>query len=422
MENETPQTNAKKSRKSIALIAVLAVLFFVVVAYFAERSFDYFADGESYEKPLMGEIKRSFIAAGFAHSLALSSEGKVFGAGFNRDGQLGLGDSGEETNRETFALIASPQDKNIAAVAAGWVHSFALDENGAVYGSGWNKFGQLGLGDRDDRNSFTPVSSLGDNKIVAIAAGGAHSLALDIDGKVYAAGNNEFGQLGLGDKTNRKTFALIALLKDKKIVAIAAGRAHSLALTSDGKVYAAGNNERDQLGLGDKNNRDIFMLVPDLNDKKIVAIAAGGDLSLALDADGKVYATGSNDFGQLGLGDDVNRSTFTPVSSLSDKKIVAITAGFVHALALDAGGKVYAAGWNAYGQLGLGDDADRQIFTPVSSLEGKNIIAIVAGDVHSLALGKDGKLYATGSGEHGRLGLGGENNRDIFTPVVLPDQ
>ncbi|MDR2639163.1 MAG: hypothetical protein LBC09_04935, partial [Helicobacteraceae bacterium] len=124
-------------------------------------------------------------------------------------------------------------DKSGFQIAAGGDSSFVIS-GGKVYAAGKNLFGQLGFGDNTDRDAFTEVLSLSGKNIVAIAARGPYSLALDKEGKVYATGWNGYGQLGLGDKTDRDKFTQISSLKDKKIVAISAGYDNSLALTSDG--------------------------------------------------------------------------------------------------------------------------------------------------------------------------------------------
>ncbi|MDR0664864.1 MAG: hypothetical protein LBF86_05010, partial [Helicobacteraceae bacterium] len=172
-------------------------------------------------------------------------------------------------------------------------------------------------------------------KFKAIAAGDLRSLALSKDGKVYATGFNNKGQLGLGDKTDRKVFTEVANLSDKNIIALSVGAHHSLALSKDGKIYATGDNKYGQLGLGDNDNRDTFTEVANLSDKNIIALSVGARHSLALSKDGKVYVAGSNRFGQLGLGDsdhETNRHTFTEVTSLSAKTIVAISVGGFHSL------------------------------------------------------------------------------------------
>ncbi|MDR2153300.1 MAG: hypothetical protein LBO72_10825, partial [Helicobacteraceae bacterium] len=335
-------------------------------------------------------------------------------------GKLGLGGAiGSGAFVSAFTKAASLEGNKIVAIAAGEYHSFAIDENGKLYAAGENRYGELGFGDKKHRAEFTQVSDLNGKKILVIAAGRNHSLVLDANGRAYASGYNEYGQLGLGDNADRAAFAEIAFLRDKQIARVAAGAYHLLALGADGKVYGTGRNWHGELGLNDIESRNSFALVTSLEGKKIVAIAAGDFHSFALDSDGKLYAAGMNNRGKLGLGAPGERKAFTPVSSLSEKKIVAIAAGDNHSLAIGADGKVYAAGANRYGQLGLDDKEDRWTFTEVTSFEGKKIIAIAAGRNHSLALDANGRAYASGYNEYGQLGLGDKKNRDVFTPVPL---
>ncbi|MDR2153287.1 MAG: hypothetical protein LBO72_10760, partial [Helicobacteraceae bacterium] len=286
--------------------------------------------------------------------------------------------------------IAAPNDRVAQPFAAtSNFHTLALTKNGKLYAAGKNNRGQLGLGDTSDRYFFTHISDLDDKTIVALAADGEHSMALDAEGKLYAAGNNGNGQLGLGDRDNRENFTLVSSLKGKKIVAVSVGDYYSLALDAEGKVYAAGANDRGQLGLGDRKNRENFTLVKSLRGAKIAAIATGGSCSFAIDFSGKVYAAGDNEFGQLGLGTsgkENDRESFTLVKSLEGKKIAQVTASYAHALALDIDGKVYGAGGNGSYQLGLDDVDISETFTPIASLSGKKIARVAAGTYHSLAL------------------------------------
>ncbi|MDR2152805.1 MAG: hypothetical protein LBO72_08290 [Helicobacteraceae bacterium] len=405
--NETPQIK----RKLTAIVALLAAALIAVTTAGCASARGTSAINER-------DRQNVAIAAGKEHSFAIDESGKLYATGLNEYGELGLGD---RQVRHKFVGVPFSGDKRIIAISTGYVHSLALTSEGKVYSAGHNYAGELGLGDGKLRDTFTLVPDLSDKKIVAISAGGSdYSLAVDNNGKVYATGYNRYGQLGLGDKRDRDTFTRVLSLSDKKIVAIATGTWHSLALSADGKVYVAGENNDGQLGLGDNDDRNTFTLVSSLSDKKIVTISAGGKHSFALDSDGKVYATGDNEYGQLGLGDRKSRETFTLVPDLSDKKIVAIVAGEWHSLALSADGKVYAAGRNIEGQLGLGDYDDRKTWTLVSSTESKPITTISAYAYHSLALDGNGRLYATGWSGEGEFGLGDEKDRVVFTPVVLP--
>ncbi|MDZ7796528.1 MAG: hypothetical protein U5N56_05580 [Candidatus Marinimicrobia bacterium] len=194
-----------------------------------------------------------------------------------------------------------------------------------------------------------------------IAAGSNFSVALGSDGIIYAWGTNRFGQLG--DGSTQRTNDPIEVdtsgaLSGKTITAIAAGYHHTVALDLDGKLYAWGSNDHDKLGGGFAD----FHVSPievktygDLNGKIITAIAAGYHHTVALDSDGKLYAWGNNDYGQLGdggHGDDRDVPTEVNTSGvLSGKTITAIAAGYAHTVALDSDGKLYAWGGNEYGRL-----------------------------------------------------------------------
>ncbi|MDZ7815310.1 MAG: hypothetical protein U5N86_04665 [Planctomycetota bacterium] len=127
------------------------------------------------------------------------------------------------------------------------------------------------------------------------------------------------------------------------------------------------------------------------------ALACGISHSLALYSDGSVYAWGRNDDGQLGLGDEVDRDTPTLVGALSDKDVISLTAGTDHSFALCSDGSVYAWGYNGQGQLGLGDNVDRDIPTLVGLLPIMDVISLAAQVLlHSLAPCSDGSVYAWG--------------------------
>jgi uncharacterized repeat protein (TIGR02543 family) len=147
------------------------------------------------------------------------------------------------------------------------------------------------------------------------------------------------------------------------------------------------------------------------------AIAAGYTHTIALGSDGKFRATGYNYYGQLGLGNNASPNVFTEMTGLNGKNITAIAAGNYHTIALGSDGKVWAAGWNYYGQLGLGDTADTNVFTEVTGLNGKNITAIATGRNHTMALGSDGKVRAAGHNSDGPLGLGNYADAYVFTEV-----
>ncbi len=263
------------------------------------------------------------------------------------------------------------------------------------------------------------VALAGSNNVWAAgtgaAAGDLHSLAMKSDGTVWAWGWNEHGQLGDGTNTNRKTPVQVSDLTD--VDAVAGGWAHSLALTSDGTVRAWGDNSDGELGDGTNTDRKTPVQVSGLTD--VAAIAGGGYHSLAVKSDGgatTVWAWGYNHFGQLGDGTNTDRKTPVQVSGLTGVDVIA--GGGYHSLAVKSDGgttTVWAWGDNEYGQLGNGTTTASTTPVQVSGLT--DVAAIAGGEYHSLALKSDGTVWAWGGNDYGQLGNG--TTATSTTPVQV---
>ncbi len=187
-------------------------------------------------------------------------------------------------------------------------------------------------------------------------AASSHSLMVS-NGNAWAWGAGQSGQLGDGSTLDSSQPVAIGSLHD--IVAIASGGNHSLAVTGNGTVWSWGANGSGQLGTGNNADSAVPVEVTGLTD--ITAVAAGDNHSLALDTDGQVWAWGENSSGQLGDGTTVNRNTPIKVEKLSN--IAAIAAGKLHSMALAHDGTVWSWGGNYDGQLGDGTVANST--TPV---------------------------------------------------------
>ena len=239
----------------------------------------------------------------------------------------------------------------------------------------------------------TPTTaSAADIATPMVAAGERHSLALKSDGTVYAWGHNEDGPLGDGTQTNRNTPVQVSGLSG--VTAIARGRSHSLALKS-GTVWACGYNAGGQLGDGTNTSRLTPVQTSDLTG--VTAIGGSYYQSLALKS-GTVWAWGRNGYGELGDGTTTDR--YTPVQVMTG--VTAVSGGCEHSLALK-NGTVWAWGRNRYGQLGDGTTTDRLAPVQVSGLTG--VTAISAGFENSYALrGSDGTVWAWGFNFSGQVG------------------
>ena len=240
-------------------------------------------------------------------------------------------------------------------------------------------------------------------KSTTISAGDEHSLALKSDGTLWAFGNNAHGQLGDGTTTNRYSPVMVM----SGVASVDAGLYHSLALKSDGTLWAFGANFYGQLGDGTTTERHSPVMVM----SGVASVSAGGDHSLALKSDGTLWAFGWNSSGQLGDGTTTNR--YSPMMVMSG--VASVNAGGYHSLALKSDGTLWTFGWNPYGQLGDGTTTSR--YSPVVVMSG--VANVSAGNYHSLALKSDGTLWAFGWNTAGQLGDGTTTERDSPSPVKV---
>ena len=381
------------------------------------------------------------VSNGSYHSFGLTSDGRIYAWGRNTSGELGIGTTLARSNVPiAVKTTGTPMDGKVVKQVEGGgryegSHSIALASDGTVYTWGFNQYGQLG--NNTTTNSRSPIAvqvagtPLAGKTIVQIAAGADHSLALDSDGALYAWGSNAYGQLGNGTTTNSSVPVAVKIagtpLAGKTIVQIAAGANHNMVLTSDGAVYTWGWNYHGQLGNNTKTNSNTIVAVQTISTpiagKKIVKIAAGQGHSLALTDDGMVYAWGRNDTGQLG--NNATTDAMLPVAvtvtgtPMSNKTIVEIASGARHSLAIDSSGKVYAWGHNGSGQLGNNSTVNALTPVAVQAPADKNIIQVSGSGwlgASSLALASNGMVYSWGRNFDGQLGDG--TNNDSSVPVI----
>lgn len=319
----------------------------------------------------MGDLVQ--VSAGGNHNLAVRSNGQVLSWGVNDSGQLGY--------TTTWALSEQPAVvsglSGIVAVAAGYEHSLALSSTGEVWSWGGNSWGQLGSGSTAARTAPARVAGL--PSIARVAAGAYHSLAVSTTGKVWAWGYNGSGQVGNGTKANQLT--PIELATPTGVKAIDAGFYHSLAVTDDGSLWVWGSNANRQLGDGGTSDRTAPFKLTMLTG--VTRVAGGWGHTLALKGDGSVWSWGTNRNGQLGVGTTVSSSNVpikvTGVSSVED-----VVAGAEHSIALQGAAGISVWGRNWLGALGDGTTVHKQVPNLLFSLN--QVFAASAGAEHTILL------------------------------------
>jgi alpha-tubulin suppressor-like RCC1 family protein len=337
-------------------------------------------------------------SSGFKIRIAPNSLGEY-------SGDVSIANSDPDENPYTFNVSGNCIPPSVRIACGAW-HTLALKKNDeSLYAWGRNEYGQLGVDDKTDSLTPKEVGSL--SGIVAVAAGRSHTVALDSGGKVYTWGDNEFGQLGDGTNEDRLTPKEVDSLSG--VVAVAAGYTHTIALTSGGLVYTWGHNHFGQLGNNSTADSNVPVPVTQVTDfSEIVAVAAGRYHSVALKkSDGTVWSWGGNEYGQLG--DETKTDRLTPVQVTDLSGVEAVAAGYLYTVALESSGAVYAWGRNYFGQLGDETKIDR--LTPVQVHYLSGVEAVAAGYAHTVALKSDGTAYAWGYNVYGQLGDGTKTDR-----------
>ncbi|MDR1863192.1 MAG: hypothetical protein LBQ67_04640 [Treponema sp.] len=313
------------------------------------------------------------VAAGENHTVILKDDGTLWGAGDSLYGELGAGEAGKlpvftqlKDNGSGGSALSG-----VSAVEAGTNSTFFI-RDGGLWAAGYNYYGELGAGDRENRSVFTRVESAGGD-VKTVSAGARHTVILKNDGSVWAAGYNFNGQLGLGTREDKNAFVCIEDA-GTGVIAAAAGNYHTVILKGNGSVWTAGQNYQGQLGFGGRENKLTFTQAPDEQGnplKSVKEIAARGDLTLAYKNDGTLLMAGAYAVpeappaGELPpVEDEAGGGVKTRFAALKSDgaasfgEIKKIILGSMSVYVITADGRLWAAGSNRFGQLNLGYDTE----------------------------------------------------------------
>ncbi|MCB9335785.1 MAG: T9SS type A sorting domain-containing protein [Flavobacteriales bacterium] len=306
------------------------------------------------------------------------------------------------------------------SVAAGKIHSGAIKSNGTLWMWGWNNDGQLG--NSTNSPSSIPMQigvennwlklAVSENAVIADGTGGKHSMAIKTDGTLWAWGLNTFGQLGNN--------SIISINEPTKIgndtiwKDVALGPHHTLAIKTDGTLWAWGNNQYGQLGINSTTDAHVPTQIG--TDTDWDKIATGSQHCLAIKTNGTLWSWGRNNYYQLGFFND-NTNKLIPTKIGSDTDWANITVGGDFSFATKTNNTLWGWGRNDYGQLGLGNNSS---YHPIPEQIGTqtNWAKIDAGNSHMLAIKLDESVWGWGYNYDGELAQG-NNTFMITSPVQL---
>jgi alpha-tubulin suppressor-like RCC1 family protein len=347
----------------------------------------------------------------------------------NNGGNYGLGIGNTTTSQNTPLLIsgaygALAASQPVIAGAWGSQHGVALDSTGRVYAWGYNNFGQVGNNTTSNGTVSTLISGVYGSltpvgvTVVAVACGGAYTVALDSTGRVHAWGYNVQGQLGNNSTTQSNVPVLISgvygsLTSSVTVVAIACGNSHTVALDSTGKVHTWGNNNSSQLGNNSTTQSNVPVLISGVygslaSGVVVTAISCGYQHTVALDSIGKVHAWGYNPQGQLGNGTTTNQLVPILISGGSlagGTSVVTISCGSFYTLVIDSAGQIHGWGAGSLGELFQYGNSSPSIPTLYGSVgNGYPEMTIAGGDQFSVLVDSLGAVFTVGFNNSGQLG------------------
>ncbi|GMI70703.1 SENSITIVE TO ABA 1 [Hibiscus trionum] len=332
-------------------------------------------------------------------------EQQLWSWGAGTDGQLGSVRLQDEHLPQLLNLSSLSSAGSVSMLACGGAHVVALTSGGKVLTWRRGNSGQLGHGDMAN-SLLTPklVMSLESYFITQVSAGWSHSGFVSDEGCVFTCGDGSFGQLGH-----------------------ACGMRHSLVLSKESSrnlLYEFGSGKRSQLAISIDRIKSVNTpeIIRRFDGVQIVTIAANGDHSAALSADGKLYTWGRG----FGASSDFLSPQHLPSSSKFSKVLL----GWNHALVLSDIREVFMLGGNHHGKLSNPENTilskhssgEAAILERVSSLDGMKIVEIAAGAEHSAVVTEDGAIKTWGWGEHGQLGLGSTSDESSPRTVSLGDE
>ena len=356
----------------------------------------------------------SSVSAGGSHGVALRADGTMWAWGLNTSGQIGNSNTTTQSSPIPIGTLAQlGVTKTWVSATAGANHSAAIASDGTLWAWGSNSSGQIGQGTTDALAHSTPVQigavTVWQTAAGALSAGGDFTLALQTDGRLYAWGTNGNGQIGDASTTTRSTPTVIGTATTWS--RLAPGSSFSAALRTDGTLWTWGLNSSSQIGDGSLVQRTAPAQVG--TDTNWQSLTAGASHVIARRTDSTLWSWGLNSSGQLGQGfADGSARGNVPTQIGSDTNWAIAAGGAAVSLATKSDGTLYAWGTISNGQQGVLP----RIPLPLAPSLGP-IPSVTAGNVNDVVMRPDGSFLAWGSNSSGQLALGVADSAPHPVPV-----
>jgi alpha-tubulin suppressor-like RCC1 family protein len=377
-------------------------------------SFGQLGDGRGAQPTpaLVPGLTAQSLASGNWHTCALASDGNVMCWGYGKDGELGDG-GGVSRAVPTTVDGSAWAGGAIAEIATGGYHTCARTTGGAVYCWGYNERGQLGNDTTNGADVPGAVATFGAGTAIGIAAGDMFTCAIRTGGTVACWGDNAAGQLG--DGTHDGSLIPVTVANVDGAEEITAGDRH-VCVRGGSTVRCWGANERGQLGIGTTAEAGPTVIAG----LAAAKIRARGNHTCAVDAGGVVSCWGDNGAGMVGDGTYEDRPS--PVAiAIADASALGLGNNMSCASHTSAGGGASCWGWNYFGNLGDGTFSDSLTPSGMALAPGSGTVAAIAPAAdHVCLVYTDGRVFCAGENADGQLGLGTESRSTVPVRVSLP--
>lgn len=380
------------------------------------------------------------MSAAYNFAAVLASDGQVYVAGDNRDGQFGVGNTNDYSTPVRYPLPAGIFATDVIAGGGGAGYNiYILASNGRVYGSGSNGDGQLT--GTNTANQTTPkllplpagVSRVRKITFPSITNDTLSLVILGNNGTAWGVGSNDDMQLGNSDRTSKTSFIQFTVPSSLRVIDISTGYHGTFLTAANSQVYGYGQGDVGQLGNGSttmwQSAAQQFDLPAGLTAQKIYPASSSNvpntgnnerSSTYVLASDHQVYGAGQNHNGQLGDGSTTNRSTAVRFNLPGALTAQEVETKYFTTCVLASDKQVYCAGRNQFGQIGNNNTTNQttpQKFPLPAGVAATNV-RVSFSEVY--VTGSDGNIYAAGRNNVGQLGVGNLTNQDTPTVVVRP--
>ena len=344
----------------------------------------------------------------------------IVGASNNKTGNLLFGGDWvmESTNTDIELIYFNKSIEYYKYLLGSESYHTVFIRNGKLYACGNNYYGQLGNGTTTNSSTLVQMINNTTKTPVSVSWGEYHTVVLMSDKTIYCCGYNSFGQLGNGTFTDRSTLVQMTNNTGTTPSSVSCGTYHTVVLMIDDTIYACGSGGFGQLGNGTTTTSSTLVQMTNNTGTTPLSVSCGSDRTVVLMVDKTIHACGDNIFGQLGDGTTTHRSTLVQMINNTTKTPSSVSCGAYHTVVSMSNNTIYACGYGGFGQLGNGTFTGSSTLVQMTNNTTKTPVSISCGAYHTVVSMSDKTIYACGNNWNGQFGNGTFTGSSTLVPMI----